>query len=78
MLSRSMGLLRCWVVSFSLLSANSADASCSSLLKPPVEIPIRNLTVSDQLVRRGAALQVGSLLQNITFGVTLFVFLKFE
>lgn len=79
MLRRSIALdvLLCCIVFFSISPANSASTSCTSPLEPPVEIPIRNITLPDQLLR-GAALSVGSPLQNFAFQVDAFVFLKLK
>lgn len=80
MLSRSRALdrLQCCIIFFSLLSTNSAGTSCSSPLKLPVEIPIRNITLAGNLMRRGAALSVGSPPQNLAFDFIEFVFHIYE
>lgn len=63
MLSRlsSVCLLQFCVLFCGLFFTNSTDNSCAFPVKHPVKIPIRNITYSNQLIRRGVALSVGSL-----------------
>lgn len=84
--SGAVSLLQCCIVFCTFSSTNSAHNSCSSPLKPPVEIPIRNVTLapirniksSDHLMRRGAALSVGSPPQNFALDIAPCVLLKFS
>ena len=55
----------------SVCSAGSASSSCP--LISPIQVPIRNTTVTDQILRRGIALQVGTPAQNLAFEATGFV-----
>ena len=62
-----------------LFPAHSASNSCSSSqLKAPVEVPIQNVTFSNQLIRRAAALSFGSPPQHLAFGISAFVFIKLK
>lgn len=56
-----------------LTFAGSAHASCASHISTPVYIPIRNVSLSDQTLRRGAAISVGTPSRPFAFALSGFV-----
>lgn len=58
------------VASVSLLFIPFAEADCPSQPLPPIEIPIRNVSLTNSLVRRGVALSVGTAAQPLAFEVS--------
>lgn len=66
----TLSLLRCCIFALGVIPGTFADNLCPTTSPTPIQIPIRNIALSDQSVRRGIALSLGSPAQDLAFVVS--------
>ena len=56
-----------------LSSSSISEPTCISQPITPIQIPIRNVTLNDDTLRRGAAVSIGSPPEDFAFSINPFV-----
>lgn len=65
---------QCTRVFLSSVFVTYARVDCPTLSPLPIQVPIRNITLPNLLVYRGAAFSIGTPAQSLAFGLSPYTF----